>query len=109
MATVRPHKVVESRDNGIEAIKLTEYPYEGIIFSYGKVNFEEDPINDILRLKFEYDIHEGEVPPWNLERFEEYIGGLLQELIHQGIEDNNITYTGGIDNENRTGDSVEPD
>ena len=44
-----------------------------------------------------------------MKPFETYIGDILQELIHEGIEKNSLTYTGGIDNENRTGDPIEPD
>lgn len=109
MGTVRPHKVVEDRNSGLDAIKLTEYPYEGIIITYGQVNFEPDEQNDTLKIKFEYDILEGNVPDWNKPKFEQYIGDLLQELIHQGIEENSLTYTGGIEDENRTGDIIESD
>ena len=109
MGTVRPHQIVEDRNSGFDAIKLTEYPYEGIIISYGQVNFIPDEENDTLRIKFDYDILEGNVPDWNKPKFEQYIGELLQELIHQGIQENSLTYTGGIDDENRTGDPIEPD
>jgi hypothetical protein len=43
-----------------------------------------------------------------MKPFEKHIGDVLQDLIHKGIEENNITYTGGVD-ENRTGDPIEPD
>jgi hypothetical protein len=37
------------------------------------------------------------------------LGDFLKDLIIFGIQENNLTYTGGIDDENRTGDPIEPD
>jgi hypothetical protein len=102
--------VVENKHTGYDAIKLLDDPFSGIIISYGKVEFEEDDPNDTLRLKFEYEIHDkGGKDFTNLKPFEKYLGDLLQHLIHEGLKENNLTYTGGIDNENRTGDLIEPD
>jgi hypothetical protein len=103
------YTTVYNKHTDIEAIKLLEYPYEGIIYSYGKVSFEEDEVNDHVTIKFEYDILDNANKSFDIKLFEQYIGDLLQELIHQGIAQNNITYTGGTDNENRTGDIIEPD
>ena len=42
--------------------------------------------------------------------FEAYIGDILQELLHQGVEENNLTYTGGTEiDENRTKNSEQSD
>jgi hypothetical protein len=106
------YTTVESKTTGLEAIKLLEDPYSGIIFTYGKVSFEEDDANDHLKIKFDYDIlydpldeRKGSDP----KQFEQYIGDLLQELLHEELAKNNVTYTGGVDNENRTGDIIESD
>jgi hypothetical protein len=102
--------VLERKHDGLQAIKLLADPFSGIIYTYGKIEFEEDADNDILRLKFEYDIVDyADKQLADKKPFEAYIGGLLEQMIHEGIEQNNLTYTGGIDNENRTGDLIEPD
>ena len=102
--------IVESRKNGMDAIKLLEEPFSGIIYSYGRVSFEEDEANDKLHLSFEYEIHDKNSKEFSdMKPFENYIGDILQQLIHEGIEKNSLTYTGGIDDENRTGDPIEPD
>jgi hypothetical protein len=98
--------LLESKYDGKESLQLTCEPYSGIIFSYGKVSFAEDETNSILRLNFEYDIHDNASKVFDKTLFENYLGDLLQELIHDGIEKNSITYTGGID-ENRAEDSDE--
>lgn len=101
--------VVENRHTGNDAIKLTENPFDGIIYEYGKVSFEEDELNSSLKIKFEYDVLDyNDKVITDMKPFEQYIGDILQELIHEGIAKNNLTYTGGID-ENRTGDPIEPD
>jgi hypothetical protein len=101
--------VVENKHNGVDAIKLLDEPFSGIIISYGKVEFEEDDASDTLHLKFEYHIHDKASKQFtDMKPFEKYLGELLQHLIHEGIRDNNLTYTGGID-ENRTGDPFQPD
>ena len=110
------YATVQSKTTGLDAIKLLEEPYSGIIFTYGKVSFDVDEAKDHLKIKFDYDIlHDPLASPNNArggfveEEFQQYIGDLLQELLHQEIEKNNVTYTGGIDDENRTGDIIESD
>jgi hypothetical protein len=100
------YTTVQNKSNGMDAIKLLDDPFSGIIFTYGRVSFEEDEANDRLVLKFEYEILEKAGKDFSDNKpFENYIGELLQELIHQGIAENSLTYTGGID-ENRDSDSV---
>lgn len=104
-----PYVVLENKHNGMHAIKLTEGAFEGIIYTYGKVSFDEDEENDTVRIAFEYEIIDNASKGMtDMKPFENYIGKILEELIHQGIEENNLTYTGGVD-ENRTKDSDESD
>jgi hypothetical protein len=90
-----PFVVVENRKTGHDAIKLTSGPFQGIIYSYGKVKFEEQP-DGTCKLKFEYEIHDSQVE-YIKEEFEFYIGELLQFIMAEELQQNNITYTGGID------------
>jgi hypothetical protein len=90
-------ETVESKTSGLEAIRLTDEPYSGIIFQYGKVEFEPDEENDTLRLKFEYDILDQNKKIFDEKIFEKYIGDLLTQLIMQGVAENSLTYTGGTD------------
>lgn len=107
MKTDKPYVVMENRHNGLQAIKLTADPFSGIMYTYGKVSFEEDEANFTATLKFEYEVLDwADKEPDDLGFFETVLGKILEELIHQGIEENNLTYTGGVD-ENRTKDSGE--
>ena len=102
-----PIQVLESRSNGMQAIKLLEEPFAGIIYTYGKVSLDEK--DNTVHLSFEYDIidYNSKVLT-DKAPFEQYIGMILEDLIHLGIQENSISYTGGVD-ENRTKDSNESD
>lgn len=105
----KPYVVVESKYSGIDAIKLTEHPFDGIIYTYGKVEFEENEETDSLHIKFEYEILDNAGKGFSDKQpFEEYIGKILEDLLHEGIAKNDLIYTGGID-ENRTKDSEQSD
>jgi hypothetical protein len=95
----KPYIVVESRKSGVEAVKLTSGPFSGIIFSYGKVSFEEinDGVDDTCKMNFEYDVHEDAGVTYKTEEFEMYIGELLKFIILEELQNNSISYTGGID------------
>lgn len=97
-----PFVVVESRKTGVDALKLTSGPYRGIIFSYGKVNFDEQD-DGTCKLHFDYEVHENHME-YVKEEFEQYIGDLLVFIIADQLAKNEIIYTGGID-ENRNEDS----
>jgi hypothetical protein len=104
-----PIIVTENKRNGLQAIKLTEEPFAGIIYTYGKVSMNADEENRALHLKFEYEILDyADKGLTDMKPFEAYIGKILEGLIHEGIEENNLTYTGGVD-ENRTEDSKQSD
>jgi hypothetical protein len=90
-----PFVVVENRKTGLDAIKLTSGPYSGIIYTYGKVNFDEQD-DGTCKLCFEYEVLENE-QEYIAEEFEHYIGDLLQFIMMDQLQKNNITYTGGID------------
>lgn len=103
---MRPHRTLER--NGVIALELTESQYSGIIFSYGKVSFEENEAKDNLKVHFEYEIHEGEDKLEDKAAFEKDLGDFIIEMIADGIEKNNLVYTGGTD-ENREVDPIELD
>jgi hypothetical protein len=103
---VRPHKTLER--NGVLALMLTEGEFSGIIFSYGRVSFDEDKENDKLKVKFDYTIHEQEPESLDKLGFEKELGDFLMELMAYGIIKNDLVYTGGVD-ENREVDPIELD
>ena len=96
------HTIVESSNNdSLSAIKLTDPPYAGIVFSYGKVQFPEDLAEDEdCQVSFDYDVYDDAGVEYNVDEFEKYIGDFLIELIMYQLSKNDIVYTGGIDDDN---------
>lgn len=90
---MKSYKIVDD-----QWIELTEGPYEGIVYKYGRVNLIEE--DDRLRIQFEYELDDGTRLDDN---FVQYIGPILTEMIEEGLVKNSLVYTGGID-ENRAED-----
>ena len=99
---LRPHRVLskKNKDGELHALILTDGLFEGIVFSYSSVSFEEDLKNDKLKLKFEYDVYE--VPEdkvgYDKEAFEKELGDFMVELLFYGLERDHM---GFIDEQNR--------
>ena len=89
------HKVLESKHGGFQAIMLTEDRFNGIIFTYGRVSF--DDADDETKLSFEYQIHESNGVEYDKGDLEHTLGVLLEELIVYGISKNDLVYSGGTD------------
>ena len=101
-----PFVVLENSRTKEERLKLTEGQYSGIIFSYGKVRFDEE--GDTCKMHFEYEVHDDTGVTYIKEELEEYLGDLLQFIIMEQLQKNSISYTGGVD-EIRTTDSEQTD
>jgi hypothetical protein len=82
-------------------IKFLDGPYNGTVFKYGKVKFEEK--NEQMYLLFAYDVIESTVSkPKKLEKddkFKNYIGDLLVEIMSSNIEQEVFDETGTSDSQ----------
>jgi hypothetical protein len=80
-------------------IRFLDGPYKDTIFKYGKVKFEEK--NDQVYLLFAYDVLESPVDkPKKLEKdekFKNYLGDLLVEIMGSNIEQEVADETGTSD------------
>lgn len=100
-----PVQYMQNHKSGLQALKLTEEPYKGIMFTFGKVSFDERE-DGHMTCNFEYNIIDDCDKDIDMGEFEGYISRILEALIKQGIQENSLVYTGGVD-ENRTEDSNE--
>lgn len=106
-----PFKLIEPKNNeSVYAVELTDGPFRGMIYEYGKVELHEIPGTDQVKLAFEYNQHNTTFTDFQFDRveFERVAGEILHHLIEEGLKDNSIVYSGGVD-ENRENDSVESD
>lgn len=82
------YAVVQNRATGMDAIKLLDDPFQGIIVSYGSVEVIVDEEQSKLHINFEYEILDKNNKDFsNIEPFEEYLGNLLEQILHEGIEE----------------------
>ena len=102
-----PVKFMQNHKSGLQALKLTEEPFKDIMFTFGKVTFDERE-EGRMTCNFEYNITDDCDKDIDMGEFEHYISKILEVLIRQGIEENSLIYTGGVD-ENRTKDSEQSD
>lgn len=93
--------IFPTKDDKSVHIKLLTGPFEGTIFKYGKVKFEEK--DDQGYLHFAYDVIECTVSkPKKLEKnedFKNYIGNLLVEIISGKMQQEFIDENGTTDTE----------
>ena len=45
--------------------------------------------------------------PYIKTKLENYLGGILQDLIIESLDDNTLVYSGGTDEQNRTNNFIE--
>jgi len=111
-----PYKLISHQnDTAIYTVELTGGKFSGIIYEYGKVEVSEMPDGSAAKLSFEYTMHNEKMSviggvvqneEFDKAAFEQTVGEILHHLIEEGLKDNSIIYSGGVD-ENRKDDSSE--
>ena len=74
-------------------LSLEGHKYSNIAFTLGKVSFNEDN----LTLKYNYDIIENNCAEFDKAEFEHIVGDLIIQIIEEGVQKNDLVYTGGVD------------
>jgi hypothetical protein len=79
---------VEKPDSPVYSIKIKEGRFKGVIYSYGKVDLNEDKENDQLALNFKFIISEGntryDIDTLNDSRkFKDYISDILKYILEE--------------------------
>ena len=94
---MRAHSIVEgyTTAKGCDAIRFLSAPYEGMIFSYGAVSFDENYADDELHVVFEYDIHKEPDESYTEHEMRQCLGDFLMDLILDQLGDGEIVYSGG--------------
>jgi hypothetical protein len=82
------YSIVQNKTSGMDAIMLLDDPFEGIIVSYTDIDVAVDEEQSSLNISFGYEIlntnHKGFNDP---KPFEDYLGKLLEHILHAGIEE----------------------
>lgn len=78
-------------------LSFVEGPFKGIIFTYGAVSIDEDPINDSAILSFDYTLVSEEPENLDVHEFKIALGDHLSALLLEQLSKNDVVYTGGTD------------
>lgn len=75
------------------AIKINDGVYNGLIFNFGKVKFDENEINEKLNVTFEYNVHH--LPDdcqdgWEDGLLVDFLGKILMEVLEEKLQTGNI-------------------
>lgn len=89
-------EIVGYLPNGAHKLKFTSNVFQGIIFTIGKVSFSETDNGHSTTLQFEYDVLEHS-EPFAKDLLDKAVGDLVIHLLEEGVKDNSLVYTGGVD------------
>ena len=99
------YEIVGHLPNGQNKLKFTNTNFNDIIFVLGKVSFDE--LDDGVKLNYEYNVLE-HTKEHNKQELDKLVGDFVMQLLDDGVKDNSLIYTGGID-ENRNPDTKQSD
>ena len=74
-------------------IELEDHVFSGVKFTVDRVAFDEDKGT----LKYNYDIIENTCTSYDHKKFEHIVGDLIMQILEEGIVNNDLVYTGGVD------------
>ena len=78
--------VVENRHTGLDAIRLLDEPFAGIVYCYNQVNLSEDEESGTAFINFDYEILDKSNKEFgSMEPFEQYISQILQQILYEHI------------------------
>ena len=80
----------------VKAVELYKIPYCGIIVVFDRVELiprDEESVT----LSFDYDFIRELPGQWKKENLEQYLGGILEEIIREKLEKNELVFGGGTD------------
>lgn len=91
------YEIMGSLPDGSYKLKFTNTKFDDIIFTLGAVSFGEG--EDEAKLSYEYNVIE-HTKFYVKEELDKQVGDLVVQMIVTGLENNDLIYTGGTD-ENR--------
>jgi hypothetical protein len=84
-------------EDGTYKIKFTDSKFSNIIFTIGGISIEERDEQAILHYEYFLDDESGPLLSEDEKEFKKLVGDYILESITRGIENNDIIYKGGVD------------
>ena len=88
-------EIIGHLPNGAHKLKFTSNEFQSIIFTIGKVSFEEQAEAGTI-MHYQYDVVEHS-EPFEKDLLDKAVGDLVMYLLEEGVKDNSLVYTGGVD------------
>jgi hypothetical protein len=88
-------EIVGYLPNGAHKLKFTSNEFRGIIFTIGKVSFDDKGEAGTI-MNYHYDVLEHS-EPFEKDLLDKAVGDLVMHLLEEGVKDNSLVYTGGVD------------
>lgn len=91
--TSKSFAYVERASSEVYSIRIKEGRFKGVIYSYGKVDLQEDKEKDQLALNFKFVVHTDN-NRYNTEelnesrKFKDYISDILKYILEEEFADN---------------------
>jgi|APCry1669188970_1035186.scaffolds.fasta_scaffold06107_5 hypothetical protein len=79
------------------SVTVSEGKFAGVKYVLGKTELVEDKDNDNLTLKYHYDIIDSKIEDSDIPEFEKLIGDILMQMLSDGVKNNDLIYSGGVD------------
>lgn len=92
---------VDYKDSKVYAVELLKIPFCGIMVVYGKVSLTALEEQDKAVLSFDYEIIKHVPGKWTTAELEDYLGGVLEEILEKQAQKGELVFTGGTDGEDR--------
>ena len=92
-----PHSIIKQTEKyitGLQVLLITSGEFNGIEFTYGKVEIKD--VNGEGILSFDRDIHSGQTNV-DMDRFDQFVGDYLISIIDEYLANNSVVYSGGVD------------
>ncbi len=88
---IKRYAFAQRKGDDFTCIKLLDGEYEGIIYKYNNVKFEEVTNSGQIPLQFTYDVFvNSEKKNVDSQQFKNYIGDILVELVDQQLKDGTL-------------------
>ena len=104
VVTNADYQLVESNDIEFYGVRLLTGKWKNVLYIYGKVSIKESPELDLATLAFTYDIQDaGQFEEDELIGdidFRNYIGGILQNIMEESLEQGEVIGKIGHNNTN---------
>lgn len=94
------------QDDGTDShfkFKFKDTKFDNVVLSIYGIKFIEDENETKANMQFEYDVFEGKILDEDVNEFKQLLGDFILQTIEEGLNKNDLVYTGGVD-ENRTDD-----